>query len=108
MVAQTKDFSLMEAIFIEMYGEPIILTPPKSVSPQKEHNPNCEPPNTNEKKEETPSRSSKNKIEDVEVNDESVSEIEGTPTGQRSPIFQSRKPKSNLSLKDKKKCSSSW
>ncbi|XP_038209688.1 uncharacterized protein LOC119830679 isoform X2 [Zerene cesonia] len=45
------------------------------------------------------------------VQDESVSEIEGTPTGRKSPIISSRKMKSNtsngLSL-SKKKCPDTW
>ncbi|VVD05896.1 unnamed protein product [Leptidea sinapis] len=43
--------------------------------------------------------------------DESVSEIEGTPTGRTSPIIQSKKLRgssNNLSLNNKRKCPESW
>ncbi|XP_063825919.1 uncharacterized protein LOC135075405 [Ostrinia nubilalis] len=52
-------------------------------------------------------------ITDVTMKDESVSEIEGTPTGRTSPIIQSRKMKngcvsSSSDHRDKKKCPDSW
>lgn len=47
------------------------------------------------------------------VKDESVSEIEGTPTGRTSPIIQSRKLRNSSAanssdLRDKKKCPDNW
>lgn len=50
--------------------------------------------------------------EDLSFNDDSVSEIEGTPTGRTSPIIQTKKMKTTLfnssDVRDKKKCPESW
>ncbi|XP_045773283.1 uncharacterized protein LOC123872794 isoform X2 [Maniola jurtina] len=112
-LTQTKDFNLIEVILKQIYCDTTILTPPKSVSPQKENNPNVViKEDTKEKNFESTFKSPKKEVEDQICKDESVTEIEGTPTGRKSPIFQSKKktkPHSSLSLKDnKKKCSDSW
>ncbi|CAG4955905.1 unnamed protein product [Colias eurytheme] len=55
--------------------------------------------------------SPKKEIDERSIQDDSVSEIEGTPTGRKSPIISSRKMKTNtsngLSL-SKKKCPDTW
>lgn len=46
----------------------------------------------------------------LENKDESISEIETTPLGRKSPIIFTKKKTSthSLSLRDKKKCPESW
>lgn len=61
----------------------------------------------------TPKKELFDSTTDVSMKDESVSEIEGTPTGRTSPIIQSRKPRngcvtSSSDYRDKKKCPDSW
>ncbi|CAH2265136.1 jg9289 [Pararge aegeria aegeria] len=111
-LTQTKNFNLIEVILKKIYGHTNILTPPKSVSPEKENELPKESTKIN--MSETSFISPKKEVRCLKSKNESVSEIEGTPTGRKSPIFQSKKTKTSissknsLSLKDKKKCPETW
>ncbi|CAD0201499.1 unnamed protein product [Chrysodeixis includens] len=101
-LVETKDFQIIDNIFKILFGEiPTTLNEDnlknkdsKKVSP------------INIKKEVNSSN------EDLSFNDDSVSEIEGTPTGRSSPIIQTKKMKTTLvntsDVRDKKKCPESW
>ncbi|CAG9562116.1 unnamed protein product [Danaus chrysippus] len=60
---------------------------------------NCSP---NDYKETSPDKDIK------DVNNDTVLEIEGTPTGRKSPIIQSKKGKHQQNIKDKIKCPDDW
>ncbi|XP_052741217.1 uncharacterized protein LOC112057013 isoform X2 [Bicyclus anynana] len=105
-LSQTKDFSIIQIILKQINGDTDILTPPDNISPLKDNNQNhVIAKEVMKENNGTPFKSPK-KEEPLECQDESVSEIEGTPTGRKSPILQSKIK--NLSIKDKKKCPNSW
>lgn len=56
----------------------------------------------------TPKKEANSSNEDLSYNDESVSEIEGTPTGRHSPIIQTKKLKNSMVPTEKKKCPETW
>ncbi|XP_021184513.3 uncharacterized protein LOC110372247 [Helicoverpa armigera] len=100
---ETKDLKILDDVFKILFGE----TP---TVPKYQDNINSkevkQPSPVNLKKEMHSS------CEDLSFREESVSEIEGTPTGRVSPIIQSKKLKSSLvtstDFRDKKKCPDTW
>ncbi|XP_047991841.1 uncharacterized protein LOC125230653 [Leguminivora glycinivorella] len=88
---ETKDMSIIDEAFKILCGETASLTPPKD-------SPDVQP--------KTPKKESPSYTE--AVNDESVSEIEGTPTGRTSPIIVSRKARQASDYREKKKCPDNW
>lgn len=104
---ETKNFDIITDAFKILFEEVTPLTPPTDESSPKTRL------STNGNKNDSPKSKDSSKeaevsiTEDVSFKEESVCEIEGTPTGRTSPIIQTRKTtKSNL--KDKKKCPNDW
>ncbi|KAL0839071.1 hypothetical protein ABMA28_017053 [Loxostege sticticalis] len=103
---ETKNFNILKEIFKTLCGDTTITEPkiePQHVKVLKE----------NMFSPLTPKKELFDSTTDVSMKDESVSEIEGTPTGRTSPIIQSRKPRngcvtSSSDYRDKKKCPDSW
>uniref|UniRef100_A0A2A4J4I1 DNA endonuclease activator Ctp1 C-terminal domain-containing protein n=1 Tax=Heliothis virescens TaxID=7102 RepID=A0A2A4J4I1_HELVI len=100
---ETKDLKILDEVFKILFGE-------TTTVPMYQDNINCK-----EVKKLSPVNV-KNEIhsscEDLSFREESVSEIEGTPTGRVSPIIQMKKLKSSLvtssDFRDKKKCPDIW
>ncbi|XP_063384203.1 uncharacterized protein LOC134670332 isoform X2 [Cydia fagiglandana] len=88
---ETKDMRIIDEVFKILCGETVSLTPPKESADFKFKTPKKESPSFTEA-----------------CNDESVSEIEGTPTGRTSPIIVSRKARNTLDYREKKKCPDNW
>ncbi|XP_063364133.1 uncharacterized protein LOC134652864 [Cydia amplana] len=88
---ETKDMSIIDEAFKILCGETVSLTPPKDSADCQLKTPRKESPSFTEA-----------------VNDESVSEIEGTPTGRTSPIIVSRKARNASDYREKKKCPDNW
>ncbi|KAJ8721877.1 hypothetical protein PYW08_004279 [Mythimna loreyi] len=105
-LSETKDLKILDEVFKILFGEttaPVPLNQDKVAS--------------NEIQKKTSPISIKKEVhsslEDLSFRDESVSEIEGTPTtGRTSPIIQMKKFKSSLvtstDVRDKKKCPDNW
>ncbi|XP_061715814.1 uncharacterized protein LOC133524048 isoform X2 [Cydia pomonella] len=88
---ETKDMSIIDEAFKILCGETVSLTPPKDSADFQLKTPKKESPSFTEA-----------------INDESVSEIEGTPTGRTSPIIVSRKARNASDYREKKKCPDNW
>ncbi|CAH0715768.1 unnamed protein product, partial [Brenthis ino] len=92
---ETRDFNILNTIFHLIQNQPLVLSPMRDkITEEKQVEINKLSPN-----EET-----------CNNNNESVSEIESTLIGRKSPIIFTKKKTSthSLSLKDKKKCPESW
>ncbi|XP_063536133.1 uncharacterized protein LOC134745929 isoform X2 [Cydia strobilella] len=88
---ETKDMRIIDEAFKILCGETVSLTPPKDSADFQLKTPKKESPSFTEA-----------------INDESVSEIEGTPTGRTSPIIVSRKARNASDYREKKKCPDNW
>ncbi|KAG6440583.1 hypothetical protein O3G_MSEX001379 [Manduca sexta] len=93
LLYETKDFNLINEAFQIICGDLNVHQPVLKTSPK--------------------SQESETVTSNEEVNDETLNEIEGTPTGHTSPIIQSKKTKMSTSSKssdfrDKKKCPDTW
>ncbi|XP_059057990.1 uncharacterized protein LOC131851468 [Achroia grisella] len=105
-LSETKNFKILNEIFKILCGEIAALTPPSeggSVNVKKEPESQVYSPEIEEAK-----------LVDNSFKEESLVEIEGTPTGRKSPIIHTRKlntivNKTNSSdYRDKKKCPDNW
>ncbi|KAM3962673.1 uncharacterized protein ACR2FA_003301 [Aphomia sociella] len=107
-LSETRNFNILNDIYKILRGETANLTPPSESEPVPIK---IEP----ESQVYSPEKLSPIAA-DVSVKEESLLEIEGTPTGRVSPIIQTRKfhsgtniSKTNSSdFKEKKKCPDSW
>ncbi|XP_031766276.2 uncharacterized protein LOC113520519 isoform X2 [Galleria mellonella] len=102
---ETKNFKIVNEVFKILCGEAATLTPPSEGEPA---NIKTEP----ESQVYSP-ESEAPKLDDMLIKEESLMEIEGTPTGRKSPIIQTRKFSSITNINktnssDKKKCPDSW
>lgn len=101
-LVETKDFQIIENLFKILFGE--VSTHLGQSNLKNKDTKKVSPINI--KKEANSSN------EDLSFNDDSVSEIEGTPTGRTSPIIQTKKMKTTLvntsDIRDKKKCPETW
>ncbi|XP_063623931.1 uncharacterized protein LOC134795969 isoform X1 [Cydia splendana] len=88
---ETKDMRIIDETLKILCGETVSLTPPKDSADFQLKTPKKESPSFTEA-----------------CNDESVSEIEGTPTGRTSPIIVSRKARNASDYREKKKCPDNW
>ncbi|XP_060803463.1 uncharacterized protein LOC106139004 isoform X2 [Amyelois transitella] len=98
---ETKNFNIVKGILKILCGD---TTQPVKLSPIK----------TNEeikKEQESPVYSPEKDSIDIHLKEESLVEIEGTPTGRTSPIIQPKKLRStsnSTDFREKKKCPSDW
>lgn len=111
---ETKNFNILNDVFKILCGDKIIELPKFEHVDIKNYNTKIKQEILTPKKEFlTPKKESSNPTSDFLVRDESVSEIEGTPTGRTSPIIQSRRLRNcstpnSKDLRDKKKCPENW
>ncbi|CAB3261187.1 unnamed protein product [Arctia plantaginis] len=100
-LSETKNLDILNEIFKILFGESTTLSYPTSTK----ENPEIK------KQLLTPKKELHSSNEDFSIRDESVSEIEGTPTGRHSPIIQTKKLKNSMVTtfdREKKKCPDSW
>ncbi|KAI8436555.1 hypothetical protein MSG28_010082 [Choristoneura fumiferana] len=94
MLSETKNMNLIHEAFKILCGETVSLTSPKEKL---------------ETNRITPKKEVFSEITDV-LNNESVSEIDGTPTGRTSPVILSKKYRNATASdsREKKKCPDNW
>lgn len=101
-LSETKNWSMLDDVFTILFGES---------APVLNHNSKQAITKTASIKLETvtPKKELDSPDEKLPCTDESVSEIEGTPTGRSSPIIHSKKMKAHIIPdRDKKKCPGTW
>ncbi|XP_075977513.1 uncharacterized protein LOC142977494 isoform X2 [Anticarsia gemmatalis] len=98
---ETKNWSLLDEVFKILFGD---------TTHYQENSKSREVLTTNLKQEEFINiKKELGSNEDLSSANESISEIEGTPTGRTSPIIQTKKLKNSMvATVDKKKCPDNW
>ncbi|KAG7308752.1 hypothetical protein JYU34_005983 [Plutella xylostella] len=107
---ETKDFKLLKELFKILCGDIHTLTPPRdqdNIEPDNNKLPKAASTSTPKVEAASPS------FTEPSAREDSVSEIEGTPTGRTSPIILSKKVRSRTTVDttsagEKKKSSNSW